>query len=66
VFFPTDVFPPWLQTIANNLPLSYLNTAMRLVANEGASLLEVFPYVLGMSVWGIVAYFVAARTFKWV
>ena len=22
VFFPTDVFPPWLQTIANNLPLT--------------------------------------------
>jgi ABC-2 type transport system permease protein len=66
VFFSTDVFPSWVRIVADNLPLSYLNTAMRLVANEGAGPLEVFPYVLGMIAWGAAAYIIAARTFKWV
>lgn len=64
-FFPTDVFPSWLQPIANNLPLSYLNTALRKVANDGATLEQVVPYLLGLAAWGVVAYVAAARTFKW-
>ncbi|MBI5044505.1 MAG: ABC transporter permease [Candidatus Levybacteria bacterium] len=64
-FFSTDVLPKWLTPIANNLPLSYLNTAIRHVTTEGGTLVETWPYLLGLSAWGVVMYLLAARTFKW-
>jgi len=64
VFFPIDSMPHWVQLIGNNLPLAYFTTALRKVANEGASLVTVWPYILGMVAWGVVAYILAARIFK--
>ena len=64
VFFPTDGLPLWLQRIGNNLPLAYVNTAMRKIATEGASLREIVPYLLGMAAWAIFSYIIAAKTFK--
>jgi ABC-2 type transport system permease protein len=66
VFFPSDVFPGWVRVIADNLPLSYFNQAMRQIASEGVGPLDVAPLLLGLCLWGIAAYVVAARTFKWV
>ena len=65
VFFPTDNFPKWVQPIANNLPLSYFNLAVRKVTTEGGTLADTMPYLLGLAAWGIVMYILAARTFKW-
>jgi ABC-2 type transport system permease protein len=64
VFFSTDGFPQWLQFIGNNLPLAYLNIAMRKVTSEGLSLFQVWPYVFGLVAWSVVAYAAAASTFK--
>jgi ABC-2 type transport system permease protein len=64
-FFPTDSFPKWLQPVANNLPLSYLNDALRKIASDGASLYDVRWQLLGILAWGVVTYLVAIRTFKW-
>lgn len=64
-FFPSDVFPGWLKVLADLMPASYLNTAMRLVAGEGAGLAEVAPHLLALGLWGAAAYIVAARTFRW-
>ncbi len=64
-FFPSDVFPGWLKVVADLMPSTYLNTAMRLVAGEGAGLVEVAPYLLALGLWGAAAYIVAARTFRW-
>ncbi len=64
-FFSTESFPNWLQPIANNLPLSYFNIAARKIATEGASMVEVLPYLVGILAWGAVMYFLATRTFKW-
>jgi len=65
VFFSTESLPGWVQPLANNLPLSYFNHAVRMIATEGAPLTATFPYLLGLAVWGIVMYLLAARTFKW-
>jgi ABC-2 type transport system permease protein len=43
VFFPTDNFPSWVQPIANNLPLSYFNMAMRKLTTDGGNLLDTWP-----------------------
>lgn len=66
VFFSSDVFPGWVRLFADNLPLSYFNSAMRLIATEGAGVVELAFPLVGLVAWGIVAYLFAARTFKWV
>lgn len=63
-FFPTESFPKTLQLIGDNLPLAYLATALRKVSIEGASLFQVWPYLLGLSLWAAVAYILAAKTFR--
>lgn len=64
-FFPTDSLPGWVQPIANNLPLSYFNIAIRKITTEGGSLLDTWPYIFGLLAWGTVMYILAAKTFKW-
>ena len=64
-FFSINVFPTWLQPISRALPLTYLNDAMRKVAFEGASLMDVSHQILIMCLWGVGIYFVAVKTFKW-
>lgn len=64
-FFPIDNLPSWIQPIAGNLPLSYFNTAVRMVTTEGGTLVNAFPYLGGLLVWGIVMYLLAAKTFRW-
>jgi ABC-2 type transport system permease protein len=64
VFIPTDSMPGWLQIIGNNLPLAYLVTAVRKISTEDAHLLTVWPYLLGLAIWGIISYILAAKTFK--
>lgn len=65
VFFSSDVFPGWLRLFADNLPLSYFNTAMRQLATEGVSAIEIAPAVVGLCLWGLAGYALATRTFKW-
>ena len=64
-FFSIAVFPTWLQPISKALPLTHLNTAMRAVAFEGQSLWQVRGEVGILLLWGLVAYAVAVKVFKW-
>ncbi len=64
-FFASENLPTWIQPLANNLPLSYFNQALRKVTTEGAHLSETWPYLVGLIIWGTVMYILAARTFKW-
>jgi ABC-2 type transport system permease protein len=66
VFFPTDVFPPWVRMAADVLPLTFFNNAMRQIASDGAGFADVLAPVGFLCLWGVVAYAVAARTFRWV
>jgi len=64
-FFSIKAFPVWLQHIANLLPLTYLNDALRKIAFEGASLADVSKQILILVIWGVGVYIVAAKAFKW-
>lgn len=64
-FFSVDVFPKWLQPISKALPLTYMNDAMRKIAFEGLHLWDVKLNLLIILAWGIAAYAVAIKTFKW-
>lgn len=64
-FFSTENLPNWLQPVANNLPLSYFNLAVRKITTEGGDITQTLPYIIGMIAWGAVMYILAAKTFKW-
>ena len=64
-FFSIDVFPWWLQIISKALPLTYFNDAMRKIAFEGAHLGDIWLQILILVGWGVVAYTVAIKVFKW-
>lgn len=64
-FFPIDNFPNWLEPICRILPLTHLNDAMRNVAFEGARLADCGKQIGILSLWGIAAYAIAIKVFKW-
>jgi ABC-2 type transport system permease protein len=64
-FVTSDFFPKWLQPIANGMPLSHLNAALRAIAFEGQSLWDVRIEILILLCWGIAVYAVAVKVFKW-
>jgi len=64
-FFPIDVFPKWLQWIAQALPLTHLNNALRDVAFEGKNLWNERTEIMILLLWGIVVYAIAVKVFKW-
>jgi ABC-2 type transport system permease protein len=65
VFFPREGLPQWLESITNLLPLTFLVDALRKIATEGATLMDVRPELLGLVIWGIVVYIIAALVFRW-
>ena len=65
VFFPIDVFPAWLQPFCNILPLTHFNDAMRLIAFEGAHLIDCGRQLGVLAVWGVIVYGTATKVFKW-
>jgi len=64
-FFPIDNFPGWLQPLCKILPLTHLNDAMRNVAFEGARFSDCGTQLAVLGAWGVVAYAIAIRVFKW-
>ena len=65
VFFSTARFPDVLQPAIQLLPLTALNNALRAVMLDGASWIGIASEVLVMSVWGLVAFAVALKFFRW-
>lgn len=65
IFFPRDSFPHWLRTVTDFFPLTYLGNAMRHIANEGQSLSQIGPDLLGLAVWAILVFFLAIYFFRW-
>ena len=64
-FFPIESFPEWLQPICKILPLTYLNDALRMVAFEGAGLFDISFQLFVIILWGVAAYLLAVKFFRW-
>lgn len=64
-FFSIDVFPKWLQPISRAMPLTYFNDAMRKISFEGAHLSDCWLQIAILLGWGVIAYGVAIKVFKW-
>jgi ABC-2 type transport system permease protein len=64
-FFSIDVFPKWLRWIAQAMPLTHLNNALRDVAFEGNNLWDERWEIGILLLWGIIVYMIAIKVFKW-
>lgn len=64
-FFPRMMMPEWLQAITDYIPLTPVIDGIRMITAEAASLVDVAPQLLIMSVWFVVVYILAIRLFRW-
>lgn len=64
-FFPTTVFPLWLQNACKILPLTHFNLAMRKTSFEGASIIDSWQHIGILGLWIIGIYMLVLKVFKW-
>jgi ABC-2 type transport system permease protein len=65
IFFPIKDMPEFLQPVIHTLPIAQLTTALRQVMNVGADLSMLWPQMLYLCLWTVVAFWIASITFKW-
>jgi len=64
VFFARDAVPAVVRPIADVLPLTFLNHAMREISTGGATLAQVGGDLVGLSLWTIVGFAAAVKLFR--
>lgn len=64
-FFPSFMFPEWLRTLSQFIPMTPVTDGLRLIMTEHASLAEVLPYAGAISLWMLVVYVAAIKLFRW-
>jgi ABC-2 type transport system permease protein len=65
VFFSYERFPAIIHPLIKLLPLTALNDALRASILEGTPLLQQWPRLLVMIVWGAVSFALALKWFRW-
>jgi ABC-2 type transport system permease protein len=65
VFFPSSNFPDSLQPLIHVLPLTAMCDGMRAVMIDGAGLFQVLPSLLILALWGVPAFVLGLRYFRW-
>jgi ABC-2 type transport system permease protein len=65
VFFSSNRFPGFVQSLIRFLPLIAFNEALRHIVNDGASLAAQGGPLAILLVWGVVSAAVALRLFRW-
>lgn len=64
-FFSSERFPQILQPFIKALPLTALNSSLRAVMNEGASLSSNWIAISVLLAWCLVSFVVALKIFRW-
>ena len=64
-FFPSFMFPEWLRTLSQFIPMTPVTDGLRLIMTEHASLVEVLPYAGAIGLWMLVVYIAAIKLFRW-
>src|ERR1700722_4316786 len=65
VFFSYERFPAVIQPLIKVLPLTALNDALRASILEGTPLLQQWPRLLVMVLWGGISFLLALKLFRW-
>jgi ABC-2 type transport system permease protein len=65
VFFSYERFPAVIHPLIKALPLTALNDALRASILEGAPLLQQWPRLLVLGLWGGISFVLALKWFRW-
>src|SRR5579863_1440807 len=65
VFFSYERFPAIIQPLIKALPLTALNDALRASILEGTPLLQQWPRLLILALWGGISFVLALKWFRW-
>jgi len=65
IFFPLEIMPNWLRTIATFMPLTYLGDALRQVMVGGTPFVPLGVDVAILGGWLVVCLGISARFFRW-
>lgn len=65
VFFPTYIMPQWLQEVSKFIPLTPVVDSFRQILTEGRTVFDLGPQLLVIVVWGVLAYVLAGKLFRW-
>ncbi len=65
VFFSYERFPAVIHPLIKALPLTALNDALRASILEGTPLLQQWPRLLIMGLWGGISFVLALKWFRW-
>src|SRR5579872_1588424 len=65
VFFSYERFPQAIHPLIKALPLTALNDALRASILEGTPLLQQWPRLLIMGLWGGISFVLALKWFRW-
>lgn len=65
IFFPITNMPEFLQPIVYALPIAQLAESFRHIMNLGLGFFDLWEPTLILLAWFVVAFTVAAKTFKW-
>ena len=65
IFFPLELLPEWLRSVAFLLPLTYLGDALRQVMVNGVPLVPLGVDVAVLTGWLIACMLISGRFFRW-
>src|SRR4051794_8935135 len=65
IFFPLEIMPSWLRSIATFMPLTYLGDALRQVMVGGVPFVPLGVDVAILGGWLIACFAISARFFRW-
>jgi ABC-2 type transport system permease protein len=65
IFFSYERFPERIKPFIRALPLTLLNDALRAVINDAAGMAQLAPYLLGLVLWGVAAFLIGLKIFRW-
>ncbi|HEX5240943.1 MAG TPA: ABC transporter permease [Candidatus Limnocylindrales bacterium] len=65
IFFPLEIMPQWLRSVATVMPLTYLGDALRQVMVGGTPFVPLGVDVVVLAGWLVVCLAVSARFFRW-
>ena len=64
-FFSYERFPDAAQPFIKALPLTALNDALRSIMSDGASILTTWQELAVLGTWGVIAFAVSLKIFRW-
>jgi ABC-2 type transport system permease protein len=65
VWFSLEGANPWMQKIAQLLPLTHITAAARKIMIDGAGLLDIADHLLVLGISSVILLIIGARIFRW-